>query len=93
MRLRPIDLYDPDRFEPGATVPAVNTEITDVWFHRVVGGNLNLDAAEKVVAVIDGRLVFELYLPMCAAQGIPRAPVLVEPRSTLTQSAQPVARA
>ena len=92
MRLRPIDLYDPDRFEPGAIVPAVNTEITDVWFPRV-GGSLNLDAAEKVEAVIDGRLMFDLYLPMCAAQGIPRAPVLVEPRSTLTQSAQPVARA
>lgn len=59
----------------------------------MVGGNLNLDAAGKVAAVIDGRVVFDLYLPMCAAQGIPQAPVLVEQRSTLTQSAQPAARA
>ena len=70
-------LYEPAGSVPTLTVPETNTEITDVWFH-MYGCNLNLDAEGKVESVIDGRLVLDFYLAMCAAQGMPRPPVLVE---------------
>ena len=69
-------LYEPAGSVHTLTVPESNPGITDVWF-QMYGSNLNLDAAGRVEAVIDGRLVLDFYLAACAAQGLPRPPVLV----------------
>ncbi len=69
-------LYEPAGSVHTLTVPESNPGITDVWF-QMYGSNLNLDAAGRVEAVIDGRLVLDFYLAACAARGLPRPPVLV----------------
>ncbi len=67
-------------FEPAGsihtlTVPATNTEVTDVWF-AIYGANLNLDASGNVEMVIDAGLIRDVYLGMCDAIGHPDPPVI-----------------
>jgi len=67
-------------FEPAGsihtlTVPATNSEVTDVWF-AIYGANLNLDASGNVEMVIDAGLIRDVYLGMCDAIGRPNPPVI-----------------
>ena len=52
-------LYEPAGSVHTLTVPADQTEMTDVWF-AIYGANLNLDAAGNVEMVIDAGTVLEL---------------------------------
>src|SRR3954449_6581584 len=68
-------LFEPAGSVHTLTVPADNTELTDVWF-AVYGANLNLDADGNVEMVIDAGTVLEFYLAMCEAEGHPRPNVI-----------------
>ncbi|MCU0267953.1 MAG: 2,4'-dihydroxyacetophenone dioxygenase family protein [Acidimicrobiales bacterium] len=68
-------------FEPAGsihtlTVPADNTEVTDVFF-AINGANLNLDADGNVELVIDAGLIRDTYFALCEAQGLPRPDVIL----------------
>lgn len=68
-------LYEPAGSVHTLTVLDDNTEPTDVWF-QMYGCNLNLDADDEVESVVDGALVYQAYMAMCEAQGLPRPNVL-----------------
>jgi 2,4'-dihydroxyacetophenone dioxygenase len=67
-------------FEPAGsihtlTVPADNTEDTDVWF-AIWGANLNLDADGNVESVFDAGFILEAYLALAEAAGLPKPDVI-----------------
>jgi len=68
-------LYEPAGSVHTLTVLEDNDEPTDVWF-QMYGSNLNLDADGNVESVVDGSLVYQAYMAMCEAQGLPRPNVL-----------------
>ena len=68
-------LYEPAGSVHTLTVLDDNTQPTDVWF-QMYGCNLNLDADDEVESVVDGALVYQAYMAMCEAQGLPRPNVL-----------------
>lgn len=61
-------LYEPAGSVHTLTVPATETEVTDVWF-AIYGANLNLDANGNVEMVIDAPLILDFYRAQCRAQG------------------------
>ncbi len=61
-------LFEPAGSVHTLTVPATETEVTDVWF-AIYGANLNLDANGNVEAVIDAELIHQFYLTMCREKG------------------------
>jgi len=61
-------LYEPAGSVHTLTVPATETEVTDVWF-AIYGANLNLDANGNVEMVIDAPLILDFYRTQCRAQG------------------------
>src|SRR5205085_5789832 len=68
-------LYEPAGSIHTLTVPDDVTGLTDVWF-AIYGANLNLDDDGNVTTVIDAGLMLELYVGMCAAQGVLNPPVV-----------------
>ena len=69
-------LYEPAGSIHTLTVPADNTEVTDVWF-AVHGANLNLDADGKVESVTDAESVLRTYRKRCQAIGVDDPPVII----------------
>ena len=68
-------------FEPAGsihtlTVPADNTEVTDVWF-AVYGANLNLDADGNVESVSDAETILRSYRSRCRKMGVDDPPVIL----------------
>lgn len=60
-------------FEPAGSlhtlsVPATNTEVTDVFF-VINGANLNLDADGNIVSMIDAQSIAQAYIYLAEAQG------------------------
>jgi len=70
-------LYEPAGSVHTLTVPADNTEPTEVFF-AIWGANLNLDADGNVESVTDGASALAGYYALCEAAGIPRPNVLVD---------------
>ena len=68
-------LFEPAGSVHTLTVPADNTEPTEVWF-QMYGVNLNLDAHGNVESVTDGPGVLAAYYALCEAQGHPRPDVV-----------------
>ena len=68
-------LFEPAGSVHTLTVPADNTEITDVWF-AVSGSNLNLDADGNVESVTDAETVLRSYRSRCRKMGIDDPPVI-----------------
>lgn len=68
-------LYEPAGSIHTLTVPADNREDTDVWF-AITGANLNLDADDNVVSVVDAGTVCDAYYALCEAQGLPRPNII-----------------
>ncbi len=62
-------LFEPAGSVHTLSVPASETQVTDVWF-AIYGANLNLDADGNVESVIDAGLVYEFYRTMCREQGL-----------------------
>ena len=63
-------LYEPAGSIHTLTVPADNTEVTDVWF-AIYGANLNLGAdGVTVESVLDASSILQAYLLLCEAQGL-----------------------
>lgn len=62
-------LYEPAGSVHTLTVPAENTEVTDVWF-AIHGANLNLDEAGNITSIIDAGGILQAYLMLCEAQGL-----------------------
>jgi 2,4'-dihydroxyacetophenone dioxygenase len=69
-------LYEPAGSVHTFTVPADNTEITEITF-SIWGANLNLDDDDNVVGVDDASSVLAYYLQQCNKMGLPR-PNLIE---------------
>lgn len=74
-------------FEPAGSVhtllvPETNTEVTDVWF-AIYGANLNLAEDGSVDLVIDAQMVYEFYVALCEAAGVPNPPVIGAPGTTV----------
>ena len=69
-------LFEPAGSVHTLTVPADNTEVTDVWF-AIHGANLNLDDQGNVVSVVDAETVYNGYRMLCAAKGISEPAVIV----------------
>src|SRR5438552_13853861 len=63
-------LYEPAGSVHTLTVPADNTEVTDVWF-AIHGANLNLDEEGNVSLIFDAALVLKIYLSRCRKLGLP----------------------
>ncbi len=59
------------------TVPADNTEATDVWF-QIYGANLNIDDDGNVESVVDATTISQAYFGLCEAQGIARPNVVIK---------------
>jgi 2,4'-dihydroxyacetophenone dioxygenase len=70
-------LYEPAGSVHTLVVPETNTEPTDVFF-AIHGANLNLDADGNVESVYDAGSIFQAYLFLCEAQGLPRPPVVLD---------------
>ncbi|MEQ8841777.1 MAG: 2,4'-dihydroxyacetophenone dioxygenase family protein [Acidimicrobiales bacterium] len=68
-------LFEPAGSEHTLTVPADNTELTDVWF-QIYGANLNLDADGNVESITDAAGIYAAYMALCEAQGLGRPNVL-----------------
>jgi 2,4'-dihydroxyacetophenone dioxygenase len=68
-------LYEPAGSIHTLTVPADNTELTDVWF-AIYGANLNLDADGNVELVIDAGFIRDVYFGLCDANGLGRPDVI-----------------
>ena len=68
-------LFEPAGSVHTLTVPADNTEPTEVWF-QMYGVNLNLDAHGNLESVTDGPGVLAAYYALCEAQGHPRPNVV-----------------
>ena len=69
-------LFEPAGSVHTLTVPANETEVTDVWF-AIYGANLNLDANGSVEAVIDAELIYNFYRTMCREKGLAEPAVIV----------------
>ena len=63
--------------ESDFVVPEENREPTDVFF-AIHGANLNLDADGNVESVYDASSIYQAYLFLCEAQGLPRPPVVLD---------------
>jgi quercetin dioxygenase-like cupin family protein len=70
-------LYEPAGSVHTLVVPETNTEPTDVFF-AIHGANLNLDADGNVESVYDASSIYQAYLFLCEAQGLPRPPVVLD---------------
>ena len=70
-------LYEPAGSVHTLTVPADNTEPTDVFF-AIWGANLNLDAQGNVESVYDAGFILQSYYLLCEAQGLPKPDVIVD---------------
>jgi quercetin dioxygenase-like cupin family protein len=70
-------LYEPAGSVHTLTVPADNTEPTEVYF-AIWGANLNLDADGNVESVIDSGLILQAYYAMCEAEGHPKPNVILD---------------
>lgn len=68
-------LFEPAGSVHTLTVPADNTEVTDVWF-AIQGANLNLDAEGNVESVWDAQFVRDAYFMLCEAEGKPRPNII-----------------
>ncbi|MGD9794628.1 MAG: 2,4'-dihydroxyacetophenone dioxygenase family protein [Acidimicrobiia bacterium] len=60
-------------FEPAGsvhtfTVPADNTEMTEIWF-SITGSNVNLDDDDNVVSIFDARTISAYYERECRRAG------------------------
>lgn len=71
-------LYEPAGSIHTLTVPADNDEVTDVWF-AIYGANLNLDSDGNVTSVWDARYIYDGYLLLCEAAGLPAPDVIGAP--------------
>ena len=71
-------LYEPAGSVHTLTVPETNTEETDVSF-AIYGANLNLDADGNVDMVIDAKLIYEVYVAVCEANGLGKPNVIGAP--------------
>jgi quercetin dioxygenase-like cupin family protein len=69
-------LFEPAGSVHTLTVPATETETTDVWF-AIYGANLNLDANGNVEAVIDAELIHQFYRTACREKGLGEPAVIV----------------
>ncbi len=72
-------LFEPAGSVHTLTVPADQSDVTDVWF-AIYGPNLNLDASGNVEAVIDAELIHQFYLAACKEKGIDDPAVIVGSR-------------
>jgi 2,4'-dihydroxyacetophenone dioxygenase len=70
-------LYEPAGSVHTLTVPADNTEPTDVFF-AIWGANLNLDADGNVESIIDAGGILQAYYLMCEAEGLPKPDVVLD---------------
>jgi quercetin dioxygenase-like cupin family protein len=68
-------LFEPAGSVHTLTVPADNTEVTDVWF-AIRGANLNLDENGNVESVYDAGFMRDAYFMLCEAQGFDRPNVI-----------------
>ena len=69
-------LFEPAGSVHTLTVPATETEVTDVWF-AIYGANLNLDANGNVEAVIDAELIYQFYRTTCREKGLGEPDVIL----------------
>ncbi|NNE73535.1 MAG: 2,4'-dihydroxyacetophenone dioxygenase family protein [Acidimicrobiales bacterium] len=69
-------LFEPAGSEHTLTVPADNTEQTDVWF-AIYGANLNLAADGSIESITDAAGILAAYRAMAAAAGHPDPDVVV----------------
>ena len=69
-------LYEPAGSVHTLTVPADNTEPTDVFF-AIWGANLNLDADGNVESIIDAGGILAAYYMLCEAEGLPKPDVVL----------------
>jgi quercetin dioxygenase-like cupin family protein len=70
-------LYEPAGSVHTLTVPADNTEPTEVFF-AIWGANLNLDADGNVESIIDAGGILQAYSLMCEAEGLPKPAVVLD---------------
>ena len=70
-------LYEPAGSVHTLTVPADNTEPTEVFF-AIWGANLNLDADGNVESIVDAGIVLQGYSLMCEAAGLPKPDVVLD---------------
>ena len=68
-------LYEPAGSIHTLTVPPDQEGLTDVWF-AIYGANLHLDEQGNVLSVLDAAFVKQLYLGMCAANGLPEPKII-----------------
>ena len=68
-------LYEPAGSVHTLTVPADNTEPTDVWF-AIYGANLNLDADGNITSIVDAGGIRDAYYALCEVQGFERPNVI-----------------
>ena len=70
-------LYEPAGSVHTLTVPADNTEPTEVFF-AIWGANLNLDADGNVESIIDAGGILQAYYMLCEAEGLPKPDVVLD---------------
>ena len=70
-------LYEPAGSVHTLTVPADNTEPTEVFF-AIWGANLNLDDDGNVESIIDAGGILQAYYLMCEAEGLPKPDVVLD---------------
>jgi hypothetical protein len=68
-------LYEPAGSVHTLTVPAENTEPTDVWF-AIYGANLNLDPDGNITSIVDAGGIRDAYFALCEMQGFDRPDVI-----------------
>jgi quercetin dioxygenase-like cupin family protein len=68
-------LYEPAGSIHTLTVPAENTEPTDVWF-AIYGANLNLDPDGNITSIVDAGGIRDAYFALCEMQGFDRPDVI-----------------
>jgi 2,4'-dihydroxyacetophenone dioxygenase len=68
-------LYEPAGSVHTLTVPATNTELTDVFF-AIYGANLNLEPDGTISSIVDASTIQMAYFALCEAQGHDRPTVI-----------------
>ena len=68
-------LYEPAGSIHTLTVPASNTEPTDVFF-AIYGANLNLEPDGTISSTVDAGSIQMAYFALCEAQGLPRPNII-----------------
>src|SRR3954465_15026652 len=68
-------LYEPAGSIHTLTVPADNTELTDVWF-AIYGANLNLDGDPHTPSIVHAGPLRDAYFALCEVQGFDRPNVI-----------------